>query len=309
MLNIIQSWTPQKTNKSTRNKSKSSATAHSRKSIPILIILAFLLVISALGIINIHGLRSTLFEITAATTDGKIYLLAECHNNSSTCHEETEKLCKQYDGKEIGTIKFYQKAPKLGGFYEINATAASKFLITSLDSVPENKIPVLVPDNVSPEKLDPNFMPVGTYVGSTIFNESAPQNVGGIFAPILSLINSQPKPIYMINDGSNKIEKFLLNQWSEANNHAEVSDTKINELISYEKQIITFDNYKQAINYQRKADKIKFALVDDIFGDTLAINYAFNQVLTVSYWVIGFIALLTVAAAVDVIIYLHQRAK
>lgn len=297
------------TTKTNENKRRPSVKKyqHNRKSIPILIVLVFLLIISALGILVTSGLESTLFGITIAPTDGKVYLSARCHNNSDTCRTEIEKARARYDGEGVGTVKLYQKSPQLGGYFVIDASTASDFLITDLNSVPEDKIPVLIPDNIKPDDLDTRFAPVGVYVSST-FSESNTQ-AAGIFTPILNHITTQRKPIYMVNDGTDKIEKFLLTEWSQHTDDTENSNVKIAELLEYEEQVIVFDNYHQALDFQRDADNIQHATVSDAFGDTLAIDYTFSKVLTVQYWITGFITLLTVAAAVDVILYLSKKSK
>lgn len=290
-------------NKQNRKHPSIKEYSHNRKSVPILIVLVFLLIISTLGILVTSGLESTLLGITVTPTDGKVYLLASCSNNSNSCPEEIKKAREQHNGKEIGTIR----SPQPREYYEISSSVVSDFLITNLDSVPEDKIPVLVPDNINPDELNPRFIPVGVYVGS-IFREFDTLDAG-IFAPILSQIMTQNKPVYLINDNTDKIEKFLLEEWSRYNDNTEDTNVGIDELLECEGQVIVFDSYRQALDFQRDADNIQYATVNDIFGDTLAIDYVFHTVLTIQYWITGFIALLTIAAAVDVILYLHSKPK
>lgn len=213
-----------------------------------------------------------------------------------------QKAREQHNGKEIGTIR----SPQPREYYEISSSAVSDFLITNLDSVPEDKIPVLVPDDINPDELNPRFIPVGVYVGS-IFREFDTLDAG-IFTPILSQIITQHKPVYLINNNTEKIEKFLLEERSRYHN-SEDTNAGIDELLEYEGQVIVFDDYRQALDFQRDADNIQYATVNDIFGDTLAIDYTFSEVFTIQYWITGFIALLTIAAAADVILYLHSKPK
>lgn len=271
----------------------------SRKNLPILITLTALLVVLVLGILAVQGLKSVLLEVTANSTNDKIYLATQCQNNSSVCREEIEKARAQYRGQKLGAVKLYQGTELGGSYFEIDSEAVLNLLIINLDTLPEGKIPVLIPNGTDIEKLDTHFIPAGSYANFN-FNKAFSHH-SGIFAPIISEITTPAQPIYMINDGTNVIEKFLLEKLLKHNNNIGGGDVKINDFLEFEQQVIIFSNYKEAIDYQKSVGDIKLALTTDIFGDTLEINRVFNNILVIFYWVTGFVTLLTIAALLDVV--------
>lgn len=292
-----------KTKPANKHQAKTATKPIDRRHLPVFVTLAILLGVLALSLFTIYSFKSVLLAVAANSTNGHVYLTTKCHNHPATCSEEIEKAREQYDGKNIGTLKLYQDAQLGGGYFVIDAKAVENLLFTKLSLVPENKIPVFVPAQVAPTQLNTQYLPVGSYLSPDFTRIDA-----GVFTPITKQITTLEQKIYMIQDKTDKIEKFLLKQWSEHQQDSKPEASKLNNFLTSESTIVVFDDYQKALSYQKAADRIQFASTNSLFSNVLEINHIFNDAFIVLYTVTVIIALLTIAAAIDVI-YANRRVK
>lgn len=257
-------------NKNLPNQNKSSRTS--------LITTAFLSFIAGVAIFLIlatTSLENILLAMSTNNTSGKVYAATACH--SSLCETEAENILAKHHGKLIGDLKSYQDINFKDSYHVISLSAVSSLLTAELTAVPNDKIPAFVPSTINPTELSQEFFTVGSY--SPITPGQLQDIHAGVFAPVIGQLSPTYAPmIYLVDDGSQKIEKFLEAQKITDPERLTNPSASLDDFLDSTKQVIVFDNYHDAIDYQEDLRQIGHASVEDLFSDTLDIQRAFSLI-------------------------------
>lgn len=263
------------TQKVHQNKNLPNQNKSSRASLITTAFLSFIAGVAIFLILATTSLENILLAMSTNGTGGKVYATTTCH--SSLCETEAENILAKHRGELIGDLKSYQDINFKDSYHVISLSAVSSLLTTELTAVPNDKIPAFVPSTINPAELSQEFFTVGSY--SPITPEQLQEIHAGVFAPVIGQLSPTYAPaIYLVDDESQKIEKFLEAQKITDPEWIANPSANLDDFLDSTKQVIVFDNYHDAIDYQEDLHQIGHASVEDLFSNTLDIQRAFSLI-------------------------------
>lgn len=263
------------TQKVRQNKSFPNQNKNSRAPLIATAVLSFIAGVAIFLVLATTSLENILLAMSTNGANGKVYATTSCR--SSLCEAETENVLAKHHGKPLGDLKLYQDTNFSGYYYVISLSAVSNLLTTELAAVPNDKIPAFVPSTTNPTELPQEFFTVGSY--SPITPEQLQEIHAGVFAPAISQLSPTYAPaVYLVDDGSQKIEKFLEAQKITDPKQLTNPSANLDDFLDSTKLVVAFDNYHDAIAYQEDLHQIGHVSVEDLFSNTLDIRRAFSLI-------------------------------
>lgn len=277
--------------------SKSVKSKSTRHSIILTVVMAFLAGAVVLFAVALQSFKMVLLENSLSAAHGKAYFATEC--NASACEKSIEDARIRHHGELVGETRLYQDMAIGGGYNIISLSAISDFLIANPSEVPKDKVPVLVPSTQDSSKLPTQFFVVGSYDTNTL--EDFRELKAGIFTPVFGELMPNFSPIYLVDDGSDKIQNFLSEQHLVNAEYAVLDSDNIEDFLEHERSVIVFTNSRDALNYEREISQIDYAITTELISNIVGIDYAF----TTTYILLLTMLAILVVLVVEIIIVLR----
>lgn len=293
-----------KKNATTKTKTKPVQSSQPTSHVGCFVVTAVVAVlIGALAMLSLalSGLEGALLTASTVPTKGKVYVATECYHNSDACRDEIEALRNKHQGATVGSLKLYQDTAISGGYQVISAKAVADLLLVNPASLTSEQIPVFVSDATAADDLPKQAFAVGSY--DTFTFEQLEQTHAGIFTPLTRQLSSTYQSIFWVDDGTDKIANYLLSL--QALDRENTVKTDLADFLKYEKQVIAFNDYRDALAYQKDAERINDATVEDLFSNTLDIHRVFAQ----GEFILNAILIVFVLVVVSVILVKVLRKK
>lgn len=315
----------------------SNIAQHKKRSVGIVLTISLLFgVIMGFNFIT-SGIEETTISASAGQTGGEVYIEVRYGSSSDDIFDPTynpeekpeidldavlneeadEKIHErvaQYGGEVVGYYWYYQLDYP---YRVITRSAVERFIDADLwESVPEGKVPVIMPEGWKPPQNMDNFEErlgdVLYRVGSIPSTEAGKPTTDGfnplniILAQLASATNDD---FWLVDDGSGEVERFIKEQLEQ---YLSEDGGWYNTAPVQKKAVVKFDNPYKAMAFANPSEE-KFGIkiytddfkynAQDLFGTTLMVVNSFNmqKVLLIAVEIL----LLIVATLVAVLTFAH----
>lgn len=291
----------------------------------------------------LNGVERTFANATSLSNDGKFYVATGFEPETFSCLEDINERCvltpapdnseeiiqkrlERYHGKKIGTV--YEKAfywweerPSMHGdeiehiqhletFYVISESVVQSLGIEYANVV-DDRLPVILPVGKSlSEAQQQKFYQVGSYPATK--SGQPIMSGGGFMNLILGTIRGSLGEMFLIDDGSGKIERFF-----DGKNDSLVSENTNNyenrsEAVKYDVAIFTdvkdvFGYYDNAWQEGREFGYDFFGRytyhIKDVFGNTVNVASAFMSLRMITLLIV--VVILVIAVCVATLTFVH----